>query len=70
MTVGSLVKVRGYGGEDLIRRVIGETDEVLIVCLEEEYQASRQERREPVGVGFNKKYLVAVLRQTDLPSGG
>jgi len=46
-------------GEVLIWRVVRETDSVVVVCSEKEFQAAASEGREPSGIGFPKYDVVA-----------
>ena len=59
MEKGQVVRVMGYGGKELQRRLIRETESTVIICTEEEYEAALREGREPRGVGFPKASLVA-----------
>lgn len=58
MKRGDHVRLRGYGGEELVRRVVDETGAHVIVCTEEEYQAALKESRPPAAVGFRKTDIV------------
>ena len=61
MEKGQLIRVRGYGGEELIRRLVRETDSTLVICTEQEYEAAQREGREPRAVGFPKANLIAEM---------
>ena len=52
LPVGTVVKVRCYGGEILTRRVARDRGRTVVVCNETEYQASVAGNREPGGIGF------------------
>lgn len=58
---GRKVKLQGLGGEELVRVVIQEGENFLVVCREEEYVRAAREKREPKGVGFLKRFLIEVL---------
>lgn len=60
---GNLVKVRVYGGEVVTRRVVAVSDERVLICREDEYEAAQREGREPVSVGFRKGDIVSVESQ-------
>ena len=62
MQPGDSVRVRAYGGEQLVRRVVGVKGEVVLICRDEEFLAAAKEGREPVSVGFKVKDVVAVLK--------
>lgn len=55
MKEGQLVKLRGYGGEELVRRVVRLKKDVVVVCRPEEYESAQLEGREPLSVGFRVK---------------
>jgi hypothetical protein len=58
MKPGQIVKLRAYGGEELLRRVIRQDNGLLVVCSPEEYEKAHREKREPVGVGFRTKDVI------------
>jgi hypothetical protein len=53
MKEGQLVKLRGYGGEELVRRVVRLQNDIVVVCRPEEYESARREGHEPLSVGFH-----------------
>jgi hypothetical protein len=55
MKEGQLVKLRGYGGEELVRCVVRLEKDVVVVCRPEEYESAQLEGREPLSVGFRVK---------------
>jgi hypothetical protein len=54
---GTLIKLKAYGGEVITRRVVRDMGDVVAVCTEDEYQNAIRQKRDPVTVGFNKKYI-------------
>ncbi|MDP2728932.1 MAG: hypothetical protein Q8O55_00390 [Dehalococcoidales bacterium] len=56
--LGKKVKLRAYGGQEIVRLVVDQKNETVYVCTENEYKKARQERREPICVGFNIKYVL------------
>lgn len=58
MKSGQTIRVRGYGGEELVRRVVRLEKNIVVVCRLEEYEAARSEGREPVGVGFHVEDVI------------
>lgn len=58
MELGQMVKLRAYGGKDIIRRVIQQEKGIVVVCRQEEYENARLEGREPVTVGFHMKDVI------------
>jgi hypothetical protein len=49
---GALIKVRAFGGKQIIRRFLAKRDGTVLICSDEEYQSARLERRKPTCVGF------------------
>ena len=58
MVKGQQVRLTAYGGAEIVRRVVGETDSTVIVCTDAEYDSAEREGREPRAVGFPKSTLV------------
>ena len=52
MESGDLVRVRLYGGEEVVRRFVVQTESSVVICSEEEFQRSLEEGRNPDGIGF------------------
>jgi hypothetical protein len=52
MDKGQQVEVKEYGGNLLIRRVVADRGQTIVVCTEEEFLAALKEKRNPDGVGF------------------
>lgn len=50
-----MTRVKAYGGEQLVRRVVAERNIRIVVCCEAEYQAAIMEARDPDGIGFLKE---------------
>ena len=59
MREGDLVRVKAYGGEEFVRRLVEVRGDVFLICRDEEYEAARREGREPVCVGFRKEDIVS-----------
>ena len=49
---GAIVKVRAFGGQELVRRLVGLNGQTALICSDQEYEAAQRENREPVCVGF------------------
>ena len=49
---GSKVKVREFGGGVIERRVVADKGAKVVICNEKEYQAAKEQGREPEGIGF------------------
>jgi hypothetical protein len=49
---GELVRVKAFGGKELIRRLVAVQRGTALICNDEEYQAAKKENREPDCVGF------------------
>ena len=55
--VGQLVRLRSHAGE-IERVLVGVIADILLVCRKDDYERARSEQREPVSVGFKRRYLV------------
>lgn len=49
---GDLIRVRAYGGRAVDRRLVEVRGQTAVVTTDEEYQAAKKERREPISIGF------------------
>jgi len=49
---GVFIKVRAFGGKQIIRRFLAKRNGTVLICSDEEYQSARLERRKPTCVGF------------------
>ncbi len=49
---GALIKVRAFGGKQIVRRFLAKRNGTVLICSDEEYQSARFERRKPTCVGF------------------
>jgi hypothetical protein len=58
---GDMVKVRTYGGEVAVRRVIEVQGQSVIVSTNEEYETAKGEQREPVCIGFPLADVIEVV---------
>ena len=52
---GDLVDCECYGGEKVIRKVVGLGDRVVYICTLEEFAAASKEGREEICIGFPNK---------------
>jgi hypothetical protein len=59
MKIGQMIILRAYGGEELNRRVVHLYKDIVVVCRSEEYERANKENREPVGVGFHIRDVIA-----------
>ena len=55
---GDVVRLRAYGGEEIQRRVVEVTKDVILVCREDEYRRAQRQGRQPLSVGFRRTYLL------------
>jgi len=53
MKPGQMVKLRAFGGKELVRRVVRLEKDMVVVCSPEEYETARSQGREPTVVGFH-----------------
>jgi len=58
MREGDLVRVRAYGGEQVMRRLVAVRGDILLICRDEEYEAAQREGRQPLCVGFHKEDII------------
>jgi len=49
---GALIRVRAFGGKEIIRRFLTKRNGTVLICSDEEYQSASLERRKPTCVGF------------------
>jgi hypothetical protein len=49
---GDLVKVKAYGGQMIVRRVVEVRERSVILTTKEEYETAAREKREPICIGF------------------
>lgn len=49
---GGLIKVRAFGGKEIVRRFIAKRNGTVLICSEEEYESARLAKRQPMCVGF------------------
>jgi hypothetical protein len=52
LKAGALIKVRAFGGKEIVRRFIARQNGTILICSDEEYQSARREKRRPLCVGF------------------
>ncbi len=55
---GESVAVRAFGGKIIVRRVVKDNGQTVVICSEAEYQSATKEERKPVGVGFPKEDVI------------
>lgn len=59
MKPGQAVTVTNCDGKLLKRQVVDVIGDVVLICLDEEYEVARAERTLPWCVGFRKQYVRA-----------
>ena len=57
MKIGELVLAQTFSGERVTRRVVEKEGDTIYICTEEEWLSAQKERREPLCVGFNSRYI-------------
>jgi hypothetical protein len=55
---GVLIKLRAFGGKQIIRRFVGKKDGMVLICSDEEFRFATKEGREPLCVGFPVKDVI------------
>ena len=66
MKRGALIRVRAFGGKQIVRRFLAKRNGTVLICSDEEYQLARLERRKPTCVGFPLSDVIKV--ETELNS--
>jgi hypothetical protein len=54
------VRIRAYGGVELLRRIVGFDSNVVCVCCEEEWQRAQRESSEPTCIGFKVSDVIKI----------
>ncbi len=52
VTKGGLIKLRAFGGKQIVRRFVGKRRETVLICSDQEYKSALRDRRDPLCVGF------------------
>jgi hypothetical protein len=58
MQVGQDVRLRVYGGKEVVRRIVGLNKHSVIICRIEESEKALLEKRQPKSVGFPIRYIL------------
>ena len=58
MRIGQTVKVKDAFGNQLLRRVVAWDKINIYVCKDEEFDDATIQNREPLSIGFNRKYVL------------
>jgi hypothetical protein len=61
MKAGACVEVQEAFENKSLKRVVAADQANVYVCTEEEYQAAKQERREPISIGFPRQFVLGVV---------
>lgn len=61
---GDLVRVRAYGGEVQVCRLVEVQDKTAIVTTDEECEAATREEREPIRIGFPLADVIEVVEES------
>jgi hypothetical protein len=64
MKMGDLVLAETISDGEVDRRVVEIKGDTVYICTEGEWLSARKERREPICVGFNKRYVRPVTAQS------
>jgi hypothetical protein len=59
MNHGEKVIVTAYGGKRLVRRVVADQGQTIVVCNQNEYTQAEAEGRKPEGIGFPRECVKA-----------
>lgn len=63
MKTGDLVKVETFSECVVERKVVDIKGDTVYICSEKEWLSSQKDHREPICVGFNKRYVRPVSAQ-------
>ena len=58
MQKGQTVKVKDGFGNELLRRIVDWDEINIYLCKDEEFNAAMAENRDPLCIGFNRKYVL------------
>jgi len=58
---GDLVKVRAYGGQIQIRRLLEVRGQTAIISTDEECQTAKREGREPIKIGIPLDDVIEIV---------
>jgi hypothetical protein len=56
---GVLIRVRAFGGKEIVRRFLAKRHGTVLICSDEEYQSALLEKRKPTCVGFPISDVIA-----------
>ena len=62
MKAGQMIRLRAYGGQELVRRIVQVNRTHVAVCTESEFVSAQRERREPLTVGFPVTDVLEVVK--------
>jgi hypothetical protein len=60
MKRGELVLAKMFSGQCEERRVVEKEGDTVYICKEEEWLSAQKDNREPLCVGFNRRYIAPV----------
>ena len=63
MRIGQVVKLRDAFGNELLRRIVAWDETNVYVCRDDEFVDATAEVREPLCIGFNRKYVLGVVNE-------
>jgi hypothetical protein len=65
LKIGELVKAETISDGKVERRVVEIKGDTVYICTDGEWLSARKENREPICVGFNKRYVRPVTTQVE-----
>lgn len=67
---GDAIRLRAFGGKQIVRRFVGSVGSSVLICTHEEYELAIREGREPLCIGFSPGDVIepGVPRSRTLPS--
>jgi len=65
LKIGDLVKAETISGDKVDRRIVEIKGDTIYICTEGEWLSAKKEHREPLCVGFHKRYVRPVTAQEE-----
>jgi hypothetical protein len=55
---GDAIKLRAFGGKQIVRRFVESLGNSVLICTHEEYELALREGREPLCIGFSPEDII------------
>jgi hypothetical protein len=60
---GDPIRLRAFGGKQIVRRFVEKRGASMLICSHEEYDLALREGREPLCIGFRAEDIIEDKRQ-------